>query len=72
VLLFVLPGHAVVIVWAFTAAVAITAAQRVVFGVRLLRAPGAEWPPPRRPAQAATVTPPLSFGTKIQQNDAEA
>ncbi len=39
VLLFLLPQHATVIAWAFTAAVAITAAQRVVTGVRLLRAP---------------------------------
>jgi phosphatidylglycerophosphate synthase len=39
VLLFVLPQHAVVIVWGFTAAVAVTAAQRIVVGVRLLGAP---------------------------------
>jgi len=39
VLIFLLPQHATVIVWAFTAAVAITAAQRVVTGLRLLRAP---------------------------------
>ena len=38
VLLFLLPKHATVIVWAFTAAVAITAGQRVVTSVRLLRA----------------------------------
>jgi phosphatidylglycerophosphate synthase len=39
VLLFLLPQHAVGIVWAFTAAVAITAGQRVVLGMRLLREP---------------------------------
>jgi len=39
ILLFLLPQHATVIVWAFTAAVAITAAQRVLTGLRLLRAP---------------------------------
>jgi phosphatidylglycerophosphate synthase len=39
ILLFLLPGQAVVIVWAFTAAVAITAAQRITLGTRLLRAP---------------------------------
>jgi phosphatidylglycerophosphate synthase len=39
ILLFLLPGHATVIVWAFTAAVAITAAQRVITGLRLLRCP---------------------------------
>jgi phosphatidylglycerophosphate synthase len=39
VLLFLLPGHAVVIVWAFTVVVAVTAAQRVVIGVRLLGEP---------------------------------
>lgn len=38
-LLFLLPGQATVIAWAFTAAVAVTAGQRVVVGVRLLRAP---------------------------------
>jgi phosphatidylglycerophosphate synthase len=38
-LLFLLPQYATVIVWAFAAAVAITAVQRVVTGVRLLRAP---------------------------------
>jgi phosphatidylglycerophosphate synthase len=42
VLLFLLPGRAVVIVWAFTAVVAVTAAQRVVMGVRFLRAPGSD------------------------------
>jgi phosphatidylglycerophosphate synthase len=39
VLLFLLPGQAVLIVWAFTAVVAVTAAQRVVIGLRLLREP---------------------------------
>ncbi|HUZ25506.1 MAG TPA: CDP-alcohol phosphatidyltransferase family protein [Streptosporangiaceae bacterium] len=39
VLLFLFPQHATVIVWAFTAVVAITAAQRIVTGLRLLRAP---------------------------------
>jgi phosphatidylglycerophosphate synthase len=43
-LLFLLPGRAVVIVWAFTAAVAITAAQRVILGVRLLRTPARAQP----------------------------
>jgi phosphatidylglycerophosphate synthase len=41
VLLFLLPSAAPVIAWAFTAAVAVTAIQRVVFGLRLLRAPTA-------------------------------
>ena len=44
VLLFLLPGDAVVIAWAFAAAVAITAAQRVVLGVRLLREPAGARP----------------------------
>lgn len=39
VLLFLLPQDATVIVWAFTAAVAVTAGQRVITGLRLLRAP---------------------------------
>jgi phosphatidylglycerophosphate synthase len=43
-LLFLLPQDATVIVWVFTAAVAITAAQRVVTGLRLLRAPGPAQP----------------------------
>jgi len=51
-LLFLLPPHVTVIVWAFTAAVAITAAQRVVLGLRLLRAP-ASAEPAGRPAAAA-------------------
>ena len=59
VLLFLLPQHAVVIVWGFTAAVAVTAAQRIVVGARLLGAPspadlagtaaGTRHPPTRRP-----------------------
>jgi phosphatidylglycerophosphate synthase len=39
VLLFLMPRDATVIVWAFTAAVALTAGQRVITGLRLLRAP---------------------------------
>ncbi len=46
-LLFLLPGAATVIVWAFTAAVAITAVQRVITGLTLLRSPA--------PAEAAGV-----------------
>lgn len=38
-LLTVLPEHAAVIIWVFTAAVAVTAAQRVVNGVTTLSAP---------------------------------
>jgi phosphatidylglycerophosphate synthase len=48
VLLFLLPGHATEIVWAFTVAVAVTAGQRVIAGLRLLRAPV--------PAQAAAAS----------------
>ena len=44
ILLFLLPGHAVLITWAFTAVVAVTAAQRVVIGVRLLREPAGTKP----------------------------
>jgi phosphatidylglycerophosphate synthase len=44
VLLFLLPGHAVEIIWAFTAAVAVTAVQRVVAGVRLLHEPAGAQP----------------------------
>src|SRR5215472_16284887 len=44
ILLFLLPQHAVVIVWAFTAAVGVTAAQRVLLGVRLLREPAGAKP----------------------------
>ena len=40
-LLFLLPQEAAVIAWAFTVAVAVTAVQRVVFGLRLLRQPAA-------------------------------
>jgi phosphatidylglycerophosphate synthase len=38
-LLFLLPGQATVIAWAFAAAVAVTAGQRIVTGLRLLQAP---------------------------------
>jgi phosphatidylglycerophosphate synthase len=56
VLLFLLPGHATVIVWAFTAAVAITAAQRVVTGLRLLRAPARAEPAGIPTARAGAVS----------------
>ena len=51
-MLFLFPRYATMIVWVFTAAVAITAAQRVVFGVRLLRAPARTGP-----AGAAAMVP---------------
>src|SRR6516165_11692712 len=38
-LLFLVPREATVIAWAFAAAVAVTAGQRVIGGLRLLRAP---------------------------------
>ena len=52
IVLFLFPRYATMIVWVFTAAVAITAAQRVVFGVRLLRAPARTGP-----AGAAAMVP---------------
>jgi phosphatidylglycerophosphate synthase len=39
VLFFLFPGHATVIAWVFAAAVAVTAAQRTVTGLRLLARP---------------------------------
>lgn len=71
VLLFLLPGHVVVIVWVFSAVVAVTAAQRVVIGARLLREPARAKPaglpegggarhrpgsPPLRPKTARSIT----------------
>lgn len=53
-LLFLLPGQATVIAWAFAAAVAVTAGQRVIGGLRLLRAP----------ASAEQATEPSSQGTR--------
>jgi phosphatidylglycerophosphate synthase len=53
-LLFLLPRDATVIAWAFTAAVAVTAGQRVVAGLRLLRAP----------APAGQAAGPSSQGTR--------
>jgi phosphatidylglycerophosphate synthase len=50
-LLFLLPHHATVIAWAFAAAVAVTAGQRVIAGLRLLRAPA-----PARPEAIPGVT----------------
>jgi hypothetical protein len=44
VLMFLLPAHAVVIAWTFSAAVAITVVQRIVIGVRLLREPAGAKP----------------------------
>lgn len=53
-LLFLLPAHATLIAWAFTAAVAVTAGQRVIDGLWLLRAPA--------PAEQAAE--PSSQGTR--------
>lgn len=47
-LLFLLPRDATVIVWAFTAAVAVTAGQRVIVGLRLLRSPASAQSQPHR------------------------
>src|SRR5215472_7157359 len=58
VLLFLLPAHAVVIAWTFTAVVAITVVQRLVIGVRLLREPGEAKPtgiPGRSPLSPKTT-----------------
>jgi phosphatidylglycerophosphate synthase len=51
VLLTLLPSHATALIWTFAAAVAVTAAQRVRTGVRLLAT---------SPAAASAVRPPLS------------
>jgi len=62
ILLFLLPQHATAIVWAFTAAVAVTAVQRVHNGLRLLRAPRPAEPggiPRRWPTPKASATAPL-------------
>ena len=45
-LLLLLPADTTVIAWAFAAAVAVTAAQRVIAGVRLLRTPVPAGPAP--------------------------
>lgn len=42
VVICLLPGQAALICWAFAAAVALTAAQRVWMGIQLLRQPGSE------------------------------
>lgn len=52
VALFLLSQDATVIVWAFTAAVAVTAVQRVITGLRLLRTPSAAEPSGVRTAPA--------------------
>lgn len=51
VLLCLLPGRAELIVWLFTAAVTVTAGQRVILGVHILRRP-----PEPRDARAAPTT----------------
>ncbi len=50
VLFCVFPGHAALIAWVFTVAVAITAAQRVAVGVRILRRPATDPAAPDHPA----------------------
>ncbi len=62
VLVFILPRHATVIVWGFTAAVAITAAQRVVTGLQLLREPGAAVPAGVHAAEAGSGSERLRAG----------
>ena len=47
VMFCLLPSHATVVAWIFTAAVAVTALQRVAFGIRVLRLP--DVPPLPRP-----------------------
>ncbi len=39
ILICLMPGHATTIVWVFALAVAITAGQRIAFGIRILRHP---------------------------------
>ena len=55
VLLCLLPGRAALIAWLFTAAVAITATQRIALGVHTLRRPAA--PLPTEPAAPGAVMP---------------
>ncbi len=47
VLFCLFPGHAALIAWVFTAAVAITAAQRIGHGVQILRQPDSDRQSPR-------------------------
>jgi phosphatidylglycerophosphate synthase len=56
-LLFLLPHHAAVIAWAFAAAVAVTAGQRIVAGLRLLRAPAPAGQSAGRPEDGTRPSP---------------
>lgn len=64
-----LPGHAALIAWLFTAAVAVTAAQRVALGVHILRRPDHTSTPPAqrseepRPARSPPSRHPRSPNT---------
>ena len=54
VLFCLFPGHATLIAWIFTAAVAVTAAQRIWFGIDVLRAPA---PSPVRSSSHTSAPP---------------
>lgn len=56
-LLCLLPGRAGLIAWLFTAAVAVTAVQRIALGVHILRRPAATRPLSPEPTAPAAVPP---------------
>ena len=61
VLFCLFPAHAALIAWVFAAAVAVTAAQRIGYGVQILRRPGtdrtaSDHPTPGTPATATQET----------------
>ncbi len=57
VLFCLFPTHATLIAWVFAAAVAVTAAQRIGYGVRILRRPGPSAPDPSAPDHPTPGTP---------------
>ena len=57
VLFCLFPTHAALIAWVFAAAVAVTAAQRIGYGVRILRRPGPSAPDPSAPDHPTPGTP---------------
>ncbi len=61
------PTQAALIAWVFTAAVAVTAGQRISHGVRLLRRPAVPTPAPRAPSPRRSSSDRLPLGLRARQ-----
>lgn len=67
VLFCLFPTHAALIAWVFTAAVAVTAAQRIGYGVRILRRPAPSAPDHSAPDDSAPDHPTLGTPATARQ-----